>query len=58
MEMLHLNLSEMLFNVKWAEFKYPDFCNIFFEIKTENTGALSGNCRSSASDLSASDETA
>ena len=43
-ELLYLNFSEMLFNIKWAEFKYPYFCNIF----TENTVA-SGNCRSLAS---------
>ena len=29
-EMLHLNLSKMLLNIKWAEFKYPYFCNIFW----------------------------
>ena len=44
-EMLHLNFSEFLFNMKWAEL------SIFFEIITENTVAYvtrSGNCRSSA----------
>ena len=50
-EMLHLNISEMLFNIKWAELKYPNFCNIFLKLKQKIQVpyvARSGNCRSSA----------
>ena len=49
-EMLHSNFPEMLFNIKFAVFKYPYFCNIFNLINnkyTENIVAYvtrSGNC--------------
>ena len=49
-EMLHLNFSAMLFNIKWGLFKYQYFCNMFWNYNKKYSclWTRSDNCWSSA----------